>query len=188
MLSFSQPIQDYIHSKMDIANDGIAVLRDVTTSFQQTWGQIKRDNHVLAWMSLRIRKNESYLDFFARCLKLRNLSLSQAIPCTENDLKHRFIMGLPPQFSSLQEKTKDLPEPWKSASIHQLPALADEFMENKTSIRDLHRANRGVNNGTPSNNNNNTQQRSNPLSNNSSNTQPNTQPPRQQPQIDPITQ
>lgn len=185
MLSLSKNIQDYIHSKLEIANDGVAVLQDITTSFQQTWGQIKRNNHVLAWMSLRIKRNKGYLDFFARCLKLRNISLSQAIPCSDNDLNHRFIMGLPPQFTSLQEKAHNLPEPWKSASIHKLLALAEEFMENKNSVRNLHRANRGENNGTTSNNNHNdTHQQSNT----SSNTPYNTQQPRQQPQVDPITQ
>ena len=144
MLTMAKPIQDYIYAKANIVSDGIGLLQGLTTSFQQSWGQIKKDNHMKEWVGLRVKYNEAYLDFFSRCLKLRNLSIFQAIPCIDNDLKHCYTMGLPPQFTSIQEHAHDLPEPRKSASIHKLPALAQDQIDNKTSVCDLHRSNGGV--------------------------------------------
>ena len=177
----SKPIQDYVHAKMDILNDGIAVIRDITTSFQQQWGHIRRDKHIADWMSIRIKKDEAFIDFYSRCLKLRNLSLSQGIPTTEDDLKHRFIMGLTAHFTSLQEKAQDLPEPWRTASIHQLPALAQEFLDNKNSIRELHRSHRGDQPHSPTSTRNNND-------NNPSTTPNNAGTPRTTPQPDQATQ
>ena len=136
--ALSPALQDYIHSK-GIANDGIAALHDLTQNFQRPWTQGEKDKHQSKWMDLRLKPNEEILDFFARCIKVRNTSLSHGIPCTENDLRHRFLMGLPATFSSIQERADDLPANWQTATIHQLPGIAQTYLDNKINIRNMHR-------------------------------------------------
>ena len=51
-------------------------------------------------------------------------------------------MGLPAQFTAIQEKADELPEKWANSSLHQLPLVAEAFFENKKNVRDVHRIHR----------------------------------------------
>ena len=155
---FSHSIQEYIFAKHDLQNDDIGAVHDINTSFIQSWNQMQKDDHQKEWIGIRIKNNESFHDYFPRCLKLRNLSIAHGIACNESDLKDRFVMGLPAIFTPLQEKSHNLPDEWNVTSIHQLPALTEKFQTTKNSVRNLHRANQGDQrpNARPNNNTNNT--------------------------------
>ena len=181
--SLSTSIQDYIYNKHSLQNDGVAIIHDINTSFQQSWNQVQKDNHQRSWMNLRAKPDENYHDFFSRCIKHRNLSITHGIPCSESDLKHRFIMGLPSIFTSIQEKAHDLPVEWQTASIHKLPSLAEQHKLTKESVRNLHRVNKrdqqSTSSSIPSNQQSTTQNNRQQQSTGNS---------QQRPAIDPITQ
>ena len=145
MPSLSPSIQDYIYAQPHLFNDGVAVIRDLKSSFDSNWTQLERDSHQHKWMQLRKGPQESFQDFFARCLRLRNVALAHDMPCTEQNLRHRFVMGLPAQFTSIQEKEDELPAKWATVSLHQLPLVAEQSLENKNNIRDMHRQHRDIN-------------------------------------------
>ena len=96
MSSLSNSLQDYIYSQPHLYNDGVAVIRDIKSTYDTPWTQAERDSHQIKWVSLRKDTKESLQDFFARCMKVRNVSLAHNVICTDSDLRHRFIMGLPP--------------------------------------------------------------------------------------------
>ena len=179
--SFSAPIQEFIYSRAELQNDGIALIRDLYTTYQQSWTQVQKDNHLKTWINIRQKNTETLQDYFARCSKLRQLSLDNGIPCSEDDLRHRFIMGLPALYTSIQEQAHDLPDPWLKP-IHQLPSIAENFRDLKQSIRALHRANRGETT-TPSSNPQSHHPRTNSSPNTTNNSQQQSRPP-----VDPIIQ
>lgn len=159
----------------------MAVIHDIKATYETPWTQVEQDAHTVKWMSMIKGSTEAIHDFFARCMKVRNVSLAHSKPCTESDLRHRFIMGLPAQFTNIQVNADNLPDKWKTASIHQLPTIAETFLSNMNKIRDMHRENRGTHNSSNSVSNNNN-------SNQSQTQRPaNQQQPQQTPQVDQAT-
>ena len=61
----SNPLQDYIYSKPNLTNDGVAVIHDITQNYQLPWTQVEKDEHQRKWMDLRLGPKEEILDFFA---------------------------------------------------------------------------------------------------------------------------
>ena len=88
------------------------------SSYDTAWTKLEKDANRLKWMQLRKAPQEKTQDFLARCLRLRNVSLAHNVPCTEQNLRHRFILSLPAQFTAIQEKADELPEKWTNASLH----------------------------------------------------------------------
>ena len=58
-------------------------------------------------------------------------------------------MGLPAHFTAIQEQADGLPRSWKVRNIHQLPLVAQSFLDNKLDIRNLHRDHKGQDRTTP---------------------------------------
>lgn len=158
MSPLAAPVKEYINSKPNLHGNGIVLLQDLLTTFNRPWTTLEKERHQIKWITLRQNRNESLQDFFNRCVAERKKSVAHGIPCSDLDLRHRFIMGLPAQFTSVQEQADDLPLKWRVNNIHQLPIVAQEFLDNKTSIRALHRKNKDTStpsgNQTNSNNNN----------------------------------
>ena len=142
----SDPVREYILVQHHLSNDGIALLHNLTTTFATPWTTMQKENHLQKWLQLHQDKGEGIRDFFERCIKERQKLLNHGVPCDEDSLIHRFIMGLPPQFTSIQEKVDDLPTNWRVRNIHLLPGIAEAFLENKNNIRDMHRTHKETQN------------------------------------------
>ena len=154
--SCSDTVREYILAQ-DLNNDGISLLHNITTTFATPWTTMQKENNLQKWLRVHQEKNESIRDFFYRCLKERQKPINHGVPCDEDSLIHLFIMGLPAQFTSIQERVDDLPSNWKVNNIHLLPGIAEAFLENKNNIRDMHRAHKDANTQQPRPQSNNTQ-------------------------------
>ena len=144
----SPTVKEYILSKPALQGDGIALLQDLLFTFNRPWTSRERDRHQAAWLTIRQNRNES-IQFFNRCLKERKKLVTHGVPCSDDDLRLRFLMGLPAHFTAIQEQADDLPRSWKVRNIHQLPLVAQSFLDNKLDIRNLHRDHKGQDRTTP---------------------------------------
>ena len=45
LTSFPPSIQDYIYSRIEIQNDGVALIRELSSIFQTSWTQLEKDIH-----------------------------------------------------------------------------------------------------------------------------------------------
>ena len=83
------------------------------------------------------RQNETIDDFAARCITLRQQLQDHALATTDEGLRDRFIMGLGPTFTEIQQRDyEDLPSKWKTNDMQLLINAANAFKDEKLAVRD----------------------------------------------------
>ena len=137
-----KPVEKYILAKTHLRNDGIVLLWEMNATFNRKWSILKTKDKKKEWDSMKMIQNETFEDFYTRCLQLRKELITNNVICSELDLRHAFIMGLSAHFTSVQEKLDSLPDEWRTCDIHMLPKTAHDFYESKMSVRNLHREHR----------------------------------------------
>jgi len=90
--------------------------------------------------------SESIDDFAARCITLRDLLLEHDITASASGLRDRFIMGLGPLFTELQQTPfEDLPARWQTDDIQKLINYATSYKDEKLAVRQRNRLYNEVN-------------------------------------------
>lgn len=83
------------------------------------------------------KSNESIDDFAARYISTRTTLQDPGITTTDYGLESRFLMGLGPLFTKIQQmQEKDLPHRWKSNNIQQFTNAANAYKDEKIVVRE----------------------------------------------------
>ena len=93
------------------------------------------DKH-MEYLKLFKKPNESYDDFAARCIKLRQTLLDHHIPAPIEGFRTPFIMGLGPLFTDVQQcHVDDLPSRWQTTDMETLTRTAEAYAQERLAVR-----------------------------------------------------
>jgi len=89
------------------------------------------------YLSMYQKNSETIDDFAARCITLREQLRAHGVHTTDDGLKDRFIMGLGPLFTEIQQcQPEDLPVRWRSTDIQKLIHAANGHKDDRLAIRE----------------------------------------------------
>ena len=91
-------------------------------------------------------KEESIDDFAARCIESRNLLKEHNVHTTDEGLRDRFLMGLGPLFTEIQQTPfEDLPARWQTNDMQSLINISISYRDEKLAVRERNRLFREAN-------------------------------------------
>jgi len=172
-LSMSHNAEKPMMTKKESWGKGLLYLSILRDTYKESLHRADLLRKESKFSNLFIKQHETVDEFAARCIELRDQLNEHGIPTSPEGFKTRFIMGLGPMFTDIQQvQEEDLPSRWKTTDIQALVQAANSYKDEKLAIRDRNRLYKDQNNKNKPNPN------PNPNPNNTRNPQPPRQPKR----------
>jgi len=136
-LSLGQNAEKLMMTKKHSWGQGLlylSILRDTYKESLHRADLLKKENE---FSNLFLKRNETIDEFAARCIELRDQLEEHGIHTSPEGFKNRFIMGLGPMFTTIQQSHEDdLPTRWRTSDIQSLVQAANTYKDEKIAIQD----------------------------------------------------
>ena len=136
-LSMSHNAEKLMMTKKESWGKGLLYLSILRNTYKESLHRADLLRKESEFSNLFIKQNETVDEFAARCIELRDQLNEHGIPTSPEGFKTRFIMGLGPMFTDIQQvQEEDLPSRWKTTDIQALVQAANSYKDEKLAIRD----------------------------------------------------
>ena len=190
-LSITGNAEKLMMTKKHAWGKGLLYLSILKSTYKETLYRADLLKKETEFSNLFITQNETIDDFASRCIELKDQLQDHGIHTPPESMKTRFIMGLGPLFTDIQQvQDEDLPKRWQTVDIQSLVQAANAFKDEKLAVRDRNKLYRQhmKKPDTPHNNQrqnqNHNNQRQHPINPNANRTVQRPSPP---PKIDPLS-
>jgi len=189
-LSVTGNAEKLMMTKKQAWGKGLLYLSILQSTYKETLYRADLLRKETEFSNLFIQQQETIDDFASRCIELKDQLHDHGIYTPPESFKTRFIMGLGPLFTDIQQvQEEDLPKRWQTMDIQSLVQAANAFKDEKLAVRDRNKLYRQQikkpvphQDNNPRQNQNHTPPRHNPPNANRTIQRPN--PP---PKIDPLS-
>ena len=123
-------------SKPSTWGHGLTYLSTIKEAYRERLQPADLLDKRMEYLKLFKKSSETYDDFAARCIKLRQTLLDHNISSPAEELRTTFIMGLGPLFTDIQQtNTSDLPARWQTTDMEVLTRTADAYSQERLAVR-----------------------------------------------------
>jgi len=140
LMSMTGNAEKLMMTKKEVWGKGLLFLSTLSSAYKlklQRADLIKKERE---YAEMFMKPTETIADYGARCIDLRQQLQEHGISTSDEGLKARFIMGLGPMFTSIQQKTEeDLPSRWKTTNIESLITAASAFKDEIVAVREYNK-------------------------------------------------
>jgi len=127
-------------TKKEVWGKGLLFLFTLRSAYKQKLQRADLIKKEREYAEMYMKPTETIADYGARCIDLRQQLSEHGISTSDEGLKARFIMGLGPMFTSIQQKTEDdLPSRWRTTNIESLITAASAFKDEIVAVREYNR-------------------------------------------------
>ena len=145
-LSMSHNAEKLMMTKKESWGKGLLYLSILRDTYKESLHRADLLRKESEFSNLFIKQNETVDEFAARCIELRDQLNEHGIPTSPEGFKTRFIMGLGPMFTDIQQvQEEDLPSRWKTTDIQELVQAANSYKDEKMAIRDRNKLYKDMN-------------------------------------------
>jgi len=129
--------QKIMMKKKGLNGKGLLFLQTIKNAYDTTLSPVEIEEKHKEFLNLFRLKDESIDVYAARLMDLKTDLQDNGLMISDSNLKHRFIMGLGPIFTTIQTNltTNNLPPQWLTNDYETLIRLASSWLQSIASIR-----------------------------------------------------
>jgi len=129
--------QKIMMKKKGLNGKGITFLKTLKNAYDTSLSPVEVEEKHKEFLNLYRLKDESIDVYAARLMDLRIDLEDNGLTISDPNLKHRFIMGLGPIFTTIQQNltTNNLPPQWQTNDFEALIRIASSWLQSIASIR-----------------------------------------------------
>jgi len=136
-LSVTGNAEKLMMTKKQAWGKGLLYLSILKSTYKETLYQADLLQKETEFSNLFIQQQETIDDFASRCIELKDQLHDHGIYTPPASFKTRFIMGLGPLFTDIQQvQEEDLPKRWQTMDIQSLVQAANVFKDEKLAVHD----------------------------------------------------